>query len=380
MDLHEHQSKEIFSRYGVPVPGGKVAARGNEARDVAVWLGTRVAVKAQVLTGGRGKAGGIRMARTPGEAKRAAQSILGTRIKGLPVRQVLVEEAAEIAREVYLGLVIDRSARRVVLMASAEGGVEIEEVARATPSKIVRTVVDPALGLRDYQLRAVGLRIGLESRLAPDFVQIGHALHRAFADSDASLAEINPLVITPSGSLLGVDGKMVLDDNALFRHPDLAALRPVDEEDPLERAARLQGLTYVRLDGKVGCMVNGAGLAMATMDIIQRYGGAPANFLDVGGGARAASIASAMHILLSDQNVRAVLLNVFGGITRCDEVAEGIVHALREIGTEVPIIARLVGTNQAAGQRILSDASVVTADSLADAARLAVAEAEGADS
>ena len=377
MNLHEYRSKEIFARYGLPVPRGRVGCGAQEAREVAEWLGTPVVVKVQVLAGGRGKAGGIQMARTPDEAEQAAERILGMRINGLLVRQVLIEEAVEVGEEVYLGLTIDRAARRVVMMASGEGGVEIEEVARTTPDKIVRTVIEPALGLRDFQVRGLAFQIGLDSSLVSGFVGIGRGLYQVFMDTDAFLAEINPLVVTRSGRFSGVDAKLVLDDNALFRHPDLAALRDEAGEDPLEREARLLGLSYIRLDGTIGCMVNGAGLAMATMDMVQRYGGAPANFLDVGGGANSSKVSAALRILLSDRNVKAVLLNVFGGITRCDEVAEGIVEALREVKPQVPVIARLVGTNEKEGNRTLLEAGITMAESLDEAARVAVRRATG---
>ena len=377
MNLHEYRSKEIFARYGLPVPRGRVVCGANEAREVAGWLGTPVVVKAQVLAGGRGKAGGIQMARTPDEAEQAAGRILGMRINGLLVRQVLIEEAVEVGEEVYLGLTIDRAARRVVMMASEEGGVEIEEVARTTPDKIVRTVIEPALGLRDFQVRGLAFQIGLDSSLVSGFVGIGRGLYQVFMDTDAFLAEINPLVVTRSGRFSGVDAKLVLDDNALYRHPDLVALRDEAGEDPLEREARQLGLSYIRLDGTIGCMVNGAGLAMATMDMVQRYGGAPANFLDVGGGANSSKVSAALRILLSDRNVKAVLLNVFGGITRCDEVAEGIVEALREVRPQVPVIARLVGTNEKEGNRTLLEAGITMAESLDEAARVAVRRATG---
>jgi len=372
MNLHEYQSKEIFSRYGVPIPRGKVVHTSQQAREIANRFGVPVVVKAQVLIGGRGKAGGIKLAHTPDEAERVAEVILGMHIKGLPVRMVLIDEAVEISKEIYLGLVIDRAARRVAMMASAEGGVEIEEVARVAPEKIVKVAIDPTLGLRDFQVRHLAHQIGLDAPLVWDFVHVGQALYRAFMASDASLAEINPLVVTKTGKLLAVDGKMVLDDNALFRHPDLIALRDEEAEDPLERAAREQGLNYVRLDGTIGCIVNGAGLAMTTMDIIQYYGAAPANFLDIGGGAKASKVAAALRILLAEPKIKAVLLNVFGGITRCDEVARGIVTALREARPKVPMIARLVGTNEEEGKRILAEARIITAGALTEAARLAV--------
>jgi succinyl-CoA synthetase beta subunit len=334
-----------------------------------------VVVKAQVLVGGRGKAGGIKLAGTPEEARAVAAQILGMDIKGLSVRSVLVEEAANIVTEIYLGIVVDRAAKRPVMMVSSEGGVEIEEVARRTPEKIRKVPIDPFLGLQDYQVREVAYGIGLGSDLMPGFLAVARGLYTAFTKSDASLAEINPLVITGDRTLLAVDAKMLLDDNALFRHPELAEMRDLEEETPAEREARGHGISYVQLDGTIGCMVNGAGLAMATMDLTKYYGGAPANFLDVGGGAQEDKVAAALHIILSDSKVKVVLINIFGGITRCDEVARGILAALEEVETDVPMVARLVGTNEEEGRRILTEAKVITAATLEEAAQKAVAAA-----
>ncbi len=378
MKLHEYQSKRIFAQYGIPIPRGEVAATPAEARDIAAHLGTPVVVKAQVLVGGRGKAGGIKLARTPDEAEAIADQILGMDLKGLTVKKVLVDEAADIQEEIYLGATLDRARRRVAVMASAAGGVDIEEVARETPEKIVQVAVDPFLGLRDYQARYLAYGIGLPRDLVREFSRIALALYRTYVSCDASLAEINPLVITGDNRLLAVDGKMIIDDNALSRHPDLAEMRDEDEEAPEEREARRYGLSYVKLDGEIGCLVNGAGLAMATMDITKLYGGSPANFLDIGGGAQAEKVAAALRIILSDPNVKAVLVNIFGGITRCDEVARGILAALQEIGgVQVPMVVRLVGTNQEEGRQILSDAKMITAVSLPEAAQKAVAAARG---
>jgi succinyl-CoA synthetase beta subunit len=377
LKLHEYQSKRIFSQYGVTIPQGEVATTPQEARDIARRLGKKVVVKAQVLVGGRGKAGGIKVANTPDEAEVVAERILGMDIKGLRVRKVLVDEAADIREEIYLGLVIDRARRRVVMMASAAGGVDIEEVARQTPEKILQAVVDPFLGLRDYQARELAFGIGLRRDRIGDFVRFARGLYQAFEACDASLAEINPLAVTGEGTLLAVDGKMVIDDNALFRHPDLAEMRDVDEETPAEAEARRYGLSYVQLDGDIGCMVNGAGLAMATMDMTKLFGGAPANFLDIGGGAQADKVAAALRIILHDPRVKAVLFNIFGGITRCDEVARGILAALQEVPTRVPMVARLVGTNEEEGRRILSEAKLITATTLVEAAQKAVAAAQG---
>lgn len=376
MKLHEYQSKIIFSKYGVPIPKGRVAATSAEARVIAEELGSRVIIKSQVLVGGRGKAGGIRLAKSPLEAEEIATQILGMEIKGLPVRKVLVDEAASIEKEIYLGITNDRAARKPVMMVSAAGGVDIEEVARDTPEKIIKILIDPLLGLKDYQARDAAAGIDLPREYWKPFGQIAQGLWRAYLESDATLAEINPLVITTDKRLLAVDGKMVLDDNALFRHPDLSEMRDLDAEVPSEIEARKYGLSFIKLDGDIGCMVNGAGLAMTTMDIIKLFGGEPANFLDIGGGASSEKVAAALRIILSDSNVKAILFNVFGGITRCDEVANGILSALQEVKTCVPMVVRLVGTNSEEGRQILADANMITADTLADAAKKAVAAAQ----
>lgn len=377
MKLQEYQSKRIFAKYGIPIPEGDVATTAEEARRIADRLDSRVVVKAQVLVGGRGKAGGIKLAANETEAEAVAEKILCMEIKGLRVQKVLVDKAAEIENEIYLGLTIDQSAQRMVMMASAAGGVDIEEVARDSPEKIFKVNIDPCLGLQMFQCRELASGIEMEKEILNEFVQVCMALYRAAVECDASLAEINPLVITGDKKLLAVDGKMVLDDNALFRHSDLAELRDSSEENIYESEARRYGLSYVRLDGSVGCMVNGAGLAMETMDIIKLYGAEPANFLDIGGGARADKVAAALRIILSDENVRSILINIFGGITRGDEVARGILQALGEIRTNVPVIARLVGTNSEEGLHILASANFVTASSLVEAAKLAVDAAHG---
>ncbi len=377
MKLHEYQSKQIFAKYGIPIPRGKVAITGEEARQIAKELGDRVVIKSQVLVGGRGKAGGIRLAKNPDEAEELATQVLAMEIKGLPVRKVLVDEAADIESEIYLGITNDRAARKPVIMASAAGGVDIEEVARQTPEKIVKVHIDPLLGLRDYQARDLAAGIDLPRDLWKEFVAIGRGLWQAYKECDATLAEINPLVITREKRLLALDGKMVLDDNALFRHLDLAEMRDLDVEAPGEIEARKYGLSFIKLDGQIGCMVNGAGLAMATMDIIKLYGGEPANFLDIGGGASSEKVAAALRILLRDPNVKAVLFNIFGGITRCDEVARGIVTALEEVKPQVPMVIRLVGTNAEEGRQILANAKMITATTLSEAAQKAVAAAQG---
>ena len=372
MKLHEHQSKEIFAQYGIPTPKGKVAHDASSARENAKQIGLPVVVKAQVLVGGRGKAGGVKVAKTADEVEQHANNILGMHIKGLPVRKVLIDPAVSAQSEIYLGIVVDRAQGAPVMMASAAGGVEIEEVARVTPEKIKRETIDPVLGLQMYQARELGFGIGLDKKLVGEFVKIAMGLYRVFVDTDASLVEINPLFITSEGKLVAADGKLVLDDSALDRHAHLEMLRDADEENEAEREARTQGLSFVKLDGNIGCMVNGAGLAMATMDVIKFYGGEPANFLDIGGGAKSDKVAAALRIILADPNVKAVLFNIFGGITRGDEVARGIVEALAQVKTNVPMVARIVGTNAEEGRRILADAQMQTASSLEEGAKLAV--------
>ncbi len=377
MKLHEYQSKGIFGRYGIPIPKGTVVSTGKEARQVAAAASGPVVVKAQVLVGGRGKAGGIRLARTPDDAEQIADQILSMHIKGLPVRKVLVDQALDIAREIYLGIVVDRAAKRATLMASSAGGMEIEEVARTSPEKIIRKPIDPAYGLLDYQARDIAFAIGIDKLLVRDFVKVAKGLYEAFVHTDATLAEINPLVVTHDNKMIAADGKIIVDDNALFRHTDLEQMRDVDEESSSEMEARKAGLSFVKLDGNIGCMVNGAGLAMATMDVIKYYGGEPANFLDIGGGAKADKVRVALELILADPNVKAVLFNIFGGITRGDEVAQGIVDGLKAIHTKVPMVVRIVGTNAEKGQRILASAQMITAQTLEEGAQKAVAAAKG---
>jgi len=376
MKLHEYQSKQIFAKYGVPIPKGRVAATASEARQIAEELGGRVVIKSQVLVGGRGKAGGIKVAKDPAEAEKFATQILAMEIKGLPVRKVLVDEASAIEQEIYLGITNDRAAKKPVMMASAAGGVDIEEVAATTPEKIIKVHIDPLLGLRDYQARDIAASIDLPRENWREFGQIANGLWGAYKATDSTLAEINPLVINKNKKLVALDGKMLIDDNALMRHHDLAEMRDTDEEAPSETEARKYGLSFIKLDGNIGCMVNGAGLAMTSMDVIKLFGGEPANFLDIGGGAGADKVAAAMRIILSDPNVKAVLYNIFGGITRCDEVAKGILAAMEEVKPEVPMVVRLVGTNAEEGRALLADADMITADTLADAAQKAVAAAQ----
>ncbi len=381
MNLHEYQSKARFAEYGIPVPRGKVAHSPQQAYEIAKELGVPVVVKAQVLTGGRGKAGGVKLAETPEEAESYADAILGMDIRDHKVLKVLVDAASTIQKEIYLGVTNDRTAREPVIMASAEGGMDIEEVNRVAPEKIIREHIDPFLGLRDYQIRNLAYGIELPRELWKPFMKIAQALYRCYAESDATLAEINPLIIDGEGQLLAVDGKMSIDDNALFRHPDLAELRDTSAEPEAETHARAAGLSYIKLDGTIGCMVNGAGLAMTTMDMTKLYGGAPANFLDIGGGAKAETVAMALRIILSDPNVKAVLFNIFGGITRCDEVARGILAALDEVQVDLPLVVRLVGTNEEEGRALLDAASlphIETVRTLAEAAQKAVEAAQKA--
>lgn len=377
MKLHEYQSKSIFSRYRIPIPRGRVATTAAEAKQIAEELGGTVVIKSQVLVGGRGKAGGIRLARSHDEAEGLATQILSMTIKDLPVRKVLVDEAASFSKEIYLGITNDRAARKPVMMASSAGGVDIEEVAASTPQLIHKVHIDPLLGLREYQARFLAVSIDLPRPLWRSFTDIAQGLWAAYQENDATLAEINPLVITSAGRLLALDGKMVVDDNAMFRHPELAEMRDLDVEDWAEVEARKYGLSYISLDGEIGCMVNGAGLAMTTMDMIKLSGGTPANFLDIGGGAGAEKVAAALRIILADPKVKAVLFNIFGGITRCDEVAKGILEALAEVKTSVPMVVRLVGTQAEEGRALLADAQMTTAETLMDAARKAVALTEG---
>ena len=379
MNLHEYQSKKRFADFGIPIPVGDIAHTPEEVYSLARDAEGAVVVKAQVLVGGRGKAGGIKLARTPEEAQECAREILGMSIKDHVVHTVLVDPAANIEQEIYLGIANDRAAAKPVLMASAEGGVEIEEINRLRPEAIVREHVDPVAGLFDYQAVKLASGIDLPRPHWRAFGMIVSALVRCFEESDAELAEINPLVITREGALLALDGKMVIDDNALPRQPELAALRDPDSGTEAENLAREAGISYVRLDGQIGCMVNGAGLAMTTMDMTKLYGEdkgvGPANFLDIGGGARADTVATALRIILSDANVKVVLCNIFGGITRGDEVARGILSAFAEVQPEVPMIIRLQGTNAEEGSAIINEANIPgiqAANTLTEAARMAV--------
>ncbi len=383
MKIHEYQAKQILARFDVKVPRGEVAASVEEAKTVVERLGGgTVVVKAQIHAGGRGKAGGVKVVRGPEAAEKASSEILGKTLvthqtgpEGRLVRRLLVEEGLDIARELYLGLVIDRAAGRPVFMVSTEGGMEIEEVAASHPEKILRESIDPAVGFQAFQARKLAFGLGLDSKLVNEASQFLQNLYRAFEATDASLAEINPFVVTKDGRLLALDAKMTFDDNAIYRHPDVKAMRDINEEDPLEVKASDYGLNYVRLDGTVGCMVNGAGLAMATMDIIQYAGGSPANFLDVGGGANEEQVKHGFEIILGDPNVRAVLINIFGGIMRCDIVANGVVAASRSLGIKVPVVVRLEGTNVELGQKIIKESGLnfAVAQGMKDAAEKVVA-------
>ena len=387
MKIHEHEAKEILKRYGVPVPEGGVASTAEEARAMAERLGGAVVVKAQIHAGGRGKGGGIKLADGPEEAQRAAEAILRMTLvtpqtgpEGRLVQKVLVEEGMEIEKELYLGAVIDRSANRPVVMASEAGGMEIEEVAAATPEKILYETVDPLLGLKPYQARNLAFGLNLPAELISPGVKLIVGLYKCFEEMDCSLAEINPLVITRDGRLLALDAKMNFDDSALWRHKELAAMRDLNEEEPLEIEASKHNLNYIKLDGNVGCMVNGAGLAMATMDIIKLAGGEPANFLDVGGGATQEMVENAFRILMSDENVKAVLINIFGGILRCDVLARGVVEAVKSVEVDVPVVVRLEGTNAEQGREILQTSGLefTVATGMADAAEKVVAAAQAA--
>jgi succinyl-CoA synthetase beta subunit len=373
MNIHEYQAKDLFARFQIPVPQKTLCTTVEEVQQAVGRLAGSAVIKAQVLTGGRGKAGGIQIVRTADEAKDAAARILGMTIKGLPVDRVLVAEAIEIERECYMGLTTDRNSRSLALMLSGEGGVEIEEVARTAPDKIVKCPVDPSVGLFDFQARNLALALFNDIALVRKAVAIVQKLYRCYVAIDASLAEINPLVITPERELIALDAKINLDDNALYRHPDLAALREPTAAEQKELDARQKGLSYIKLDGDIGCMVNGAGLAMATMDVIKLYGGQPANFLDIGGSSNPQKVVDAMNILLSDTNVKVVLINIFGGITRCDDVAHGLLTAMEQLQIERPIVVRLTGTNEAAGHALLQDSELTVVTSMREAARQAIA-------
>jgi len=384
LNLHEHQAKALFGKSGIPVPSGKVATTVDEALAIAQEIGLPVVIKAQVLTGGRGKAGGVKVAKTLDDVKTHAGNILGMVIKGLTVHKVLVDPASNIAQEIYLAIAMDRAASRPVLISSSEGGVEIEQVAHDKPEAIIREHIDPQLGLHDYQTRSVASAINLPREHWRAFSEIAMNLYNCYVTNDAMLTEINPLVVTKEGVLMALDGKMIIDDNAIFRHKDIAGMRDLTAEAESETQARQAGIAYVKLNGQIGCMVNGAGLAMTTMDMVKLYGGegiGPANFLDIGGGAQADKVVAALRIILSDKNVKSVLINIFGGITRADEVARGMIQAYNEVKPSVPIIIRLVGTNAEEGRKIINEANIgqlFTAATLTEAAQKAVEATKGA--
>ncbi|RKZ27572.1 ADP-forming succinate--CoA ligase subunit beta [bacterium] len=356
MNLYEYQAKEIFKKYGIPVPEEELARNPEEAERIAQRIG-KVVVKAQVLVGGRGKAGGIKLAETPEDARKKAEEILGMEIKGIPVRKVLVSEACTIKSEAYMGVVVDRKEKKPCVMVSPEGGVDIEEVARKSPEKIFKLHPDPVYGLLPHQARELCFKLYEDPKLAQEASSILLKLYKVFVETDASLAEINPLALTDKG-LIALDAKIVVDDNALFRHPDIEEKREIEPGEEKEIKAKEHGLSYIKLTGNIGCVVNGAGLAMATMDMIKHFGGEPANFLDIGGSSSPEKVRAAMEILLSDENVKVVWFNIFGGITRCDDVAQGMVQALREMDVKVPVVVRLTGTNEDKGRKILEDSNL----------------------
>ena len=385
MKIHEYQAKAILDRYKVRIPRGEVTSDPSEVRQIAERLGGTVIVKAQIHAGGRGKGGGVKLARSPEEAELLARDIIGMQLvthqtgpEGSKVEKVLVEEGLDIRKELYLGIVIDRQVGLPVLMASTEGGMDIEEVAAKTPERILKEWIQPGFGLQPFQARKLAFGLGLDAKLVGDASKFMMALYQAFEDTDATLAEINPFLVTGDNQVYALDAKMNFDDNALHRHSDIAELRDLNEEEPLEIEASKHGLNYIKLDGNVACMVNGAGLAMATMDIIKLAGGNPANFLDVGGGASAEQVEKAFHILLSDENVKAVLINIFGGIMRCDIVALGVVEAAKKMGIKVPVVVRLEGTNVEKGQEILRNSGLnfLVANGMQDAAQQVVAAAK----
>lgn len=385
MNLHEYQAKQLFARYGVPVTEGEAVKTPAQAAAAADRLGGDLwVVKAQVHAGGRGKAGGVKLARSAEEVRTAAEAMLGRRLttkqtgaEGLPINQVFVEAGSQIERELYLSMLVDRGRERIAIMVSQDGGMDIEEVAANTPERILTVAVHPAVGLQPYQARQLGFALGLDQAQMKQFIPLVQNLYRMFDESDASLVEINPLIVNTAGDLLALDAKINIEENALFRQSDLRALRDPSQEDPMERSAAEHDLNYVSLDGNIACMVNGAGLAMATMDLIKLHGGEPANFLDVGGGATPERVAAAFKLILSNPAVEAILVNIFGGIVRCDDIANGIIQAVREIDVSVPVVVRLEGTNVEAGKALLADSGldIQAADDLTDAARKAVAAA-----
>ena len=372
MRLHEYQTKQLFSRYGIPIPKGKIVSNVRSVKKIVDELGGEVVVKAQIHSGGRGKAGGIKLAKSTKEAQNSASSILGKQINNFHVRQLLIDEFIQIQKELYLGITLDRSKCKPVIIASEFGGIDIEEVSVSNPEKIIAIEIDPLLGLQDHQIRTLAIFIEIPVNLWNLFSLLSKGLWELFIQLDALLVEINPLAITKDQSLMAIDGKMEVDENALFRHPEVTAMQDLEMEKPLEVEARNNNLTYIKMDGNIGCLVNGAGLAMATMDVLELYGGQPANFLDIGGGASSDKVSSALRILLKDNDVRTMLINIFGGITRCDEVAKGMIVAFEEIKPCLPIVVRFVGTNAKEGIQLLKKHHYETAETLVDAAQRAV--------
>ena len=372
MKIHEYQARQLFRKYGIPVPEDVLCYTVNEVEKAARDLNRMVVVKAQVLVGGRGKAGGVKLARNVDEAVSAGKQILGMDIKGYKVEKVLVADAVNITKEYYVGLINDRNTKTVTLMVSSEGGVEIEEVAKENPEKIIKFHINPLTGLLDYQARDIALQLFGDIKIAQKAALIFKKLYKLYVETDATIAEINPLVLTPENEVFAIDGKMNFDDNALFRQPEILAMREPDEDELVEIDAHSKGLSYIRLDGNIGCMVNGAGLAMATMDMIKLYGGEPANFLDIGGSSSPQKVIDAMNILLNDKNVKSVMINIFGGITRCDDVAKGLIKAMEVITTDIPIVVRLSGTNAAEGLELLKQTNLPTVGSMSEAAQKAI--------
>jgi len=372
MKIHEYQAKEVFKTFGIPVPDGKVATTPEEAEQIAKQLACNVVVKAQVHVGGRGKAGGVKLAKTPEEAKQAASHILGMDIKGLTVKKVLVTRAVDIKDEAYIGFIVDRKSKKPLIMVSAAGGIDIEQVARETPEKIHKFVIDPIYGLFPHQARELALHLYDDIKLVRKATDVILKLYKAFMFVDSSLTEINPFVVTTQGETWAVDAKINIDDNSLSRHPDIEAMRDVTEREKKELDAKSKGLSYIKLDGNIGCVVNGAGLAMATMDLIKKYGGEPANFLDIGGSSNPEKVVNALNILISDKNVKSIFFNIFGGITRCDDVANGIVQALTRLDINLPIVIRLTGTNEAEARKILSKTKLIPASSMVEGAQKSI--------
>lgn len=377
MKIHEADARAVFSKFGLPVPPSKLVKTPEDARAAAAELGCPVVVKAQVLVGGRGKAGGVKLAANPDEAAAKAKAVLGMDLKGITVEKVLVAKAVDIAEEFYVGMVVDRRSRKPLMMVSPAGGIDIEEVARTTPEKILKVVIDPAFGVLPFQVRRMSSFLTADKEISKKIGGMLVSLYRAFLGVDASLAEINPLVVTPSGEVWAIDAKINIDDSGLFRQKDAAALRDDSAEDRGEVEAREAGLSFVKLDGSIGCVVNGAGLAMATMDMIKHFGGEPANFLDIGGSSSPEKVLTAMRIILRDRNVKAILINIFGGITRCDDVALGLIEARAQLGVDVPLVVRLTGTNEERGRELLAGTALIPAATMEDGVRKAIAAAQG---